>query len=51
MLFNTDKCKTMHIGYNNRQIAYFMNDEVINSVSEQLDLGRTIQNNLKFDKH
>ena len=51
MLFNTDKCKVMHLGYNNRQIAYFMSDDVLNSVTEEVDLGVTIQDSLKFDKH
>ena len=51
MLFNIDKCKVMHVGYNNRPIAYIMSDDVLKSVMEEVDSGVTIQDNLKFYKH
>jgi len=43
MLFNAQKCKIMHIGKNNTQHEYFMNDqEKIHAVKEGKDLGVTI---------
>ena len=50
MLFNVDKCKVMHFGYNNTEANYEMENLVLESVEEERDLGVMIQNNLKFDK-
>ena len=50
MLFNTDKCKIMHIGNNNTKALYEMNGITLEEVTEERDLGVIIQNNLKWDK-
>ena len=35
MLFNADKCKVMHVGYNNKQAKYDMNDVQLECASEE----------------
>ena len=37
--FNADKCKVMHMGFNNKQAKYDMNDGQLECVSEEKDLG------------
>ena len=37
MLFNADKYKVMHIGYNNFHADYFMSGNKLNTVSEEKD--------------
>jgi hypothetical protein len=39
MLFSVEKCKVMHIGYNNVGAAYMMNGTVLQDVKEEQDLG------------
>jgi len=39
MLFNADKCRVMHMGYNNKLAEYHMNDVKLECVSEEKDLG------------
>ena len=42
MLFNADKCKVMHVGYNNnnnKQANYDVNDVQLECVSEEKRLG------------
>ena len=39
MLFNTDKCKTLHFGYNNVNNEYTLGNEIIKSCDEERDLG------------
>jgi ribonuclease P/MRP protein subunit RPP40 len=39
MLFNVEKCKVMHIGYNNVEASYMMNGTVLQDVEEEQDLG------------
>jgi len=50
MLFNADKCKVMHLGYNNEQTKYDMNDVQLECVPEEKDLGVIISKDLKWEK-
>ena len=50
MLFNADKCKVMHMGFNNKQAKYDMNGIQLECVSEEKDLGVIISEDLKWDK-
>ena len=47
MLFNIQKCKVMHLGYNNNSNEYTMNQEVLESTDMEKDLGVTIHKSLK----
>ena len=51
MSFNVNKCKVMHIGYDNPNHQYNLNGEVLASTTEEKDLGIVIDNELKFAKH
>jgi len=35
MLFNANKCTVIHVGYNNKQAEYDMNDVKLECVSEE----------------
>jgi ribonucleases P/MRP protein subunit RPP40 len=50
MLFNVDKCKVMHVGYGNGKASYDMNGVALREVTEELDLGVIVQDNLKCTK-
>ena len=50
MLFNVKKCKVLHIGHNNAYCDYSMNGEVLQSVTEETDLGIIVSNDLKPSK-
>ena len=55
MKFNSQKCKILHIGKNNPQHKYYMNDgdgarELDITIAEK-DLGIIIDPNLSFDTH
>jgi hypothetical protein len=50
MLFNIDKYKIMHIGYNNKKVNYEMNGINLNEVAEEPDLDVIIQLDLKWNK-
>ena len=39
MLFNVEKCKVLHVGYNNRCARYFIGNTEIQSTDEEMDLG------------
>ena len=43
MLFNVDKRKIMHIGYNNGKAKYEMNGKYLEEVIEERDLGVIMQ--------
>ena len=47
MMFNVDKCKIMHLGYNNPKVEYFMKDKIVDSIIEEKDLGIIISDNFK----
>ena len=49
MLLNADKCKVMHMGFNNKQAKYDMNDVQLECVSQEKDLGVIISGNLKWE--
>jgi ribonuclease P/MRP protein subunit RPP40 len=50
MLFNVDKCKVMHLGYNNSKSTYGMNGKDLEEISEERDLGVIVQQDLKWRK-
>ena len=50
MLFNVDKCKIMHFGYNNLKTDYKMSDNSLDKVDMERDLGVIIQSNLKCNE-
>jgi len=50
MLFNADRCKVMHMGFNNKQAKYDMNDVQLECVSEEKDFGVIISGDLKWQK-
>ena len=39
MLFNIEKCKVMHLGYDNPHASYFVDGNRLQVVSEERDLG------------
>ena len=47
MDFNSKKCKTLHLGYSNKEFNYDMNGEWLQSVDQEKDLGVIISSNLK----
>ena len=53
--FNSSKCKVMHIGHANTHAKYFMkhngSEMVLESASEEKDLGVWIDEKLKFTNH
>ena len=51
MMFNTEKCKIMHVGRNNPQYEYFMGGVKLETVEEEKDIGVVIHNSLKPSRH
>ena len=56
MFFNVNKCKILHIGNENPNFDYQMEDKDgsstnLNVVNCEKDLDFNVQNNLKFDMH
>ena len=51
MEFNVEKCKIMHLGYNNPENVYQMNDILLTATEKEKDLGVLIDNKLDFGKH
>ena len=47
MLFNVEKCKVMHLGKNNTKCQYIMGGQLLQTVSEEKDLGVIISDDLK----
>ena len=47
MRFNTEKCKVLHFGHNNKQQHYFMKDSKLSTTKEEKDLGVLITDNPK----
>ena len=47
MLFNVEKCKVMHVRYNNPKVNYVMDATQLQVVSEERDLGIIFSNDLK----
>jgi ribonuclease P/MRP protein subunit RPP40 len=50
MSFNIEKCKVMHLGYNNGEAKYFMGGRELAVVKEEKDLGVIISQDLKVSK-
>ena len=48
--FNTDKCKSLHIGNNNKKLTYEMDGKKLKQVKEEKDLGVLVDDELKFHK-
>ena len=51
MEFNVDKCKVMHLGYNNPRGTYNMGDRELEATEGERDLGVFIDSKLEFGKH
>ena len=54
ILYNTSKCKHMHIGReipDSSDMAYKLNGQELETVTEEKDIGVFIDNRLNFDKH
>ena len=51
MSFNVDKCKIMHLGYDNGKHEYNLNGTTLMETTEEKDLGVLIDKNLKFTSH
>ena len=50
MLFNVDKCKVMHLGFNDKSDVYSMKGNRLEPVQEERDLGVVISKDLKVSK-
>jgi len=50
MLFNVDKCKVMHFGFNNTLASYHIDNIMLPSCTVERDLGIIIQDNLKVSE-
>ena len=51
LTFNVTKCKVIHYGLNNPCQEYTMNNNRLEAVSEECDLGVLFTKNLKFSQH
>ncbi len=51
LFFNTDKCKVLHLGFNNPQHQYTLDGAPLAEVKEEKDLGVVIDSELKFHSH
>ena len=50
--FNIDKCKSLHMGKNNKKLTYEMDGKKLKPVKEEKDLGVLVDDELKFiSKH
>ena len=47
MVFNLDKCKIMHFGYNNPNNIFLLGGHILETVYEEKDLGVMILRDLK----
>jgi len=47
LAFNIDKCKVMHLGFNNPQTNYDMDATQLQEVSDERDLGIIVSADLK----
>jgi len=51
MLFNTDKSKVMHFGFNNKEIDYILGTHRLSAVEEERYLGVIVDKSLKSSRH
>ena len=49
--FNKEKCKVLHIGKNNPNYTYKMDDYLLGNTAAEKDLGVTVDTNLTFEEH
>ena len=49
--FNSGKCKVMHLGHQNNQYEYFMEENKLETTSAEKDLGVIVDPKLLFDDH
>ena len=49
-VFNADKCKVMHVRYDNKKAKYDMNDVKLECVLDEKDLSVIISEDLKWEK-
>jgi len=49
MLFNIDKCKVMHLGYNNPKVHFVMGTSQMQAATEERDLGVIVSEDLKLE--
>ena len=50
MKFNVDKCKVLHMGHNNVNYPYTIDNRQMKGVFEEKDLGVIVSSDLKFHK-
>ena len=50
LLFNVEKCKIIRIGNDKNPQTYYMNEQPLDYVKEEKDLGVVVDNRLKFHK-
>ena len=48
---NVSKCSVLHIGYNNPRLEYDIGGLELSKVTEQVDLGVKVSNDLKWESH
>ena len=51
LVFNEEKCATMHIGHNNQKVDYKLNDKTLKKTELEKDLGVFISHDLKPSQH
>ena len=51
LVFNDEKCSTMHIGKNNLKADYILNGKPLKKTEVEKDLGVLVSNDLKPSKH
>ena len=49
--FNANKCKAMHLGNNNPNFTYYLNNHPLEMTRNEKDLGVIIDDSLKFHEH
>jgi ribonuclease P/MRP protein subunit RPP40 len=49
--FNAKKCKSMHFGHNNPRRTYTLNNQELESIRSEKDLGVMVDDSLKFHVH
>ena len=50
MLFNTDKSKVMHFGFNNKEVDYVLGNQRLDAIEEERDLGVIVDKSLKSSR-
>ena len=51
LMFNEEKCSTMHIGHSNLNTDYMLNNKTLQKTTVEKDLGVLVSNDLKPSKH